>query len=314
MKILVTGCAGFIGSHVCEALLSRGDEVVGIDCFTPFYSREIKMRNLAGFRRDITFYDMDLRTANLQPLLAGVDAVLHIAGQPGVRSCWGADFSEYVGCNIMGTQRLLDAMVETAWMGRLVFTSTSAVYGNARRIPIREGDLCDPVSPYGVTKLAAEQLIRCYAEGFGVDAVILRLFTVYGPRQRPDMAVSRFIEAIRRGSDVVIYGDGTQVREFTYVSDVVGAILLALDAQTSSIPPVFNIGGGERCRVLPLAEQIAEIMGLDLSESYLPMSAGEMWSNEADTARARVELGWHPVVSMAHGLRAQVEWQCTESR
>lgn len=314
MKVLVTGCAGFIGSHVCEALVERGADVTGVDAFTPFYDVELKRRNCAGFHGRAQVYGLDLREANLDILLDSMDVVLHIAGQPGVRSCWGPDFAEYVSCNILATQRLLDAMARTRWRGRLVFTSTSSVYGKQLIGFMHEADPCEPLSPYGVTKFAAEQLIHCYREAYGLDAVILRLFSVYGPRQRPDMAVSRFIDAIHNGREVHIYGDGSQVREMTYVGDVVSAILAAARLGRTGGVPVYNVGGGTVVTVLGLAEYIARIMDKELSIVYKSTMIGEVVSNAADTSRIQADLGWRPTVGLEAGLARQMRWACTESR
>ena len=314
MKVLVTGCAGFIGSHVADALVESGADVVGVDAFTPFYDVEIKRRNCAGFRGRSQVYGMDMREANLDMLLDGVDVVLHIAGQPGVRSCWGPDFAEYVSCNTLATQRLLDAMVRTCWRGRLVFTSTSSVYGKQPNGFMHEADPCEPLSPYGVTKFAAEQLVYCYREAYKLNAVILRLFSVYGPRQRPDMAVSRFIDAIHNGREVHVYGDGSQRREMTYVSDVVSAILAAARLGRTGGVPVYNVGGGAVITVLELAERLARIMDKELRIAYRPFPVGEMRSNAADTSRIQTDLGWRPTVDLDAGLAKQVRWACTGSR
>jgi nucleoside-diphosphate-sugar epimerase len=308
MNVLVTGCAGFIGSHVTEALLADGHDVTGIDCFTPYYGMDAKLRNLAGFRNRICFYDMDVRTADLRTLLSYSDAVLHIAGQPGVRACWGADFTEYAQHNVLATQRLLDAMTKANWRGRLVFTSTSSVYGKVARIPIHESDPCEPLSPYGITKLAAEQLVKCYVQYMGLDAVVLRLFSVYGPRQRPDMAVARFIEAMRAGQEVTIYGNGMQLREMTYVGDVAGAILAAMTAKHIPRGAVYNIGGGNVTNVLDLAETVADALGMELKAKHEPEQPGEMASNIAATDRAHKVLDWWPKTQLKTGIRKQVDW------
>ena len=242
MAVLVTGAAGFVGSHLCEGLLTDGDEVIGVDAFTDYYPRARKERNLAPLLTSpgFSFLEMDLTYASLDPLLEGVDVVYHLAGQPGVRPSWGRDFEIYVRQNIQASQRLLEA-ARTSSIRKLIYASSSSVYGDAEAYPTSEHVRPQPISPYGVTKLAAEHLCELYRTNFGIPTVSLRLFTVYGPRQRPDMAFSRLVQAAVRGEEFVLFGDGEQTRDFTYVRDVVGAMR---DAAASDWCGVANIGGG----------------------------------------------------------------------
>src|SRR5450432_2607579 len=231
MRALVTGAAGFVGSHLAEALLARGDTVVGIDCFTPYYDRAAKEQNLATARAHerFEFVEDDLRTCDVGSLLSGVDAVFHQAAQAGVRLSWSDGFADYVSLNVLATQRLLEAVQQARPQARVVYASSSSVYGNQPRYPTVETDLPKPFSPYGVTKLAAEHLCGLYAENWGTHTVSLRYFTVFGPRQRPDMSIHRLCEAAVRGTSFPRYGDGSQIREFTYVDDIVRGNLLAAE-------------------------------------------------------------------------------------
>ncbi len=243
MKAVVTGAAGFIGSHICEQLLAQGAEVVGIDCFTDYYPREFKEANLAAVRPQprFTLVEARIQDADLRRLLDGATHVFHLAAQAGVRKSWGTDFRHYIECNIEATQVLLEACVK-APLDRLVYASSSSVYGDHAAIPMREDQRVQPVSPYGVTKLAAEHLCQLYQETLGVPAVSVRYFTVYGPRQRPDMAFHKFLKAAVAAEPIHLYGDGDQTRDFTFVADAVRA---TISAGTQGIPGrVYNIGGG----------------------------------------------------------------------
>jgi len=248
----VTGAAGFIGSHLAERLLAAGWEVVGVDCFTDYYPRAAKEANLEGLRGQPGFrlVEMDLNSAALGALLQGIDTVFHQAGQPGVRASWGRSFEPYLRSNILATQALLEAALHLKRpLRRFVFASSSSVYGDAPQLPVREDTLPQPISPYGVTKLAAEHLCSLYTR-LGVPAVSLRYFTVYGPRQRPDMAFHRFIRAVLEGREIEIHGDGEQTRDFTYVMDIVDANLSAAAAPAERVVGrVYNLGGGSRVTV-----------------------------------------------------------------
>ena len=306
MTVVVTGVAGFIGSHLARRLLDdTPDDVVGLDCFTEYYDPARKRSNLAGLLDDprFRFEQVDLAEDGLD-LLTGASCVYHLAGQPGVRMSWGDGFADYVRNNIVATQRLVEAMRGSA--GRIVFASSSSVYGDADRYPTPEDSLPQPSSPYGVTKLCSEQLVMAYARSFGLDARCVRYFTVYGPRQRPDMAFSRFIAAARRGEPIELYGDGEQSRDFTYVSDAVDATIRA-----GSVPDagerIFNVGGGSRATVLDVLAILGQILGKPLDVRRLPPQPGDVRDTGADLSRARQVLGWQPRVTLTEGLRAQVE-------
>ena len=309
MRVLVTGAAGFVGSTLADALLARGDSVLGVDCFTPYYSRADKEANLASARGSERFelVDADLRTAAIEPLLDGVDVVFHQAAQAGVRLSWSDGFGDYVGHNVLATQRLLEAVVAAAPRARVVYASSSSVYGNQARYPVQESDLPRPFSPYGVTKLAAEHLCALYAENWNIATVSLRYFTVYGPRQRPDMSIHRLCEAAVRGTAFPRYGDGTQVREFTNASDIVRANLLAADADVRPGTDLNIAGGGE----ITLAELIAlvgELAGTPVKVDEQPAQRGDTMRNGGAIDRARESLGWEPQVDLRDGVAAQLAW------
>jgi nucleoside-diphosphate-sugar epimerase len=305
---LVTGAAGFIGSHLCERLLTEGHAVVGVDAFFDYYSRRLKERNLAALRPhpQFRFLELDLVRAELAPNVWEADQIFHQAGQPGVRSSWGKDFDVYVDCNIRATQRLLEAAKGSSRLRRLVFASSSSVYGDTPDLPVREGSLPQPFSPYGVTKLAAEQLCGLYYANHGVPTVALRYFTVYGPRQRPDMGFNRFIQAALQDHPIVVYGDGEQTRDFTYVADAVEANWLAL--QPSVAGQIFNIGGGSRVSVNQVLRTLEEILGRPIRREHRSPQLGDVRHTWADTRRARDLLGFAPRVSLREGLASEVEW------
>ncbi len=310
MKALLTGAAGFIGSHVTSALLDLGADVTGVDCFTDYYPRAIKEANLdvnrgrAGFR----FVEAALQQAPLDALLEGRTHVFHLAAQAGVRKSWGRDFRVYTDNNIDATQRLLEACVGRA-LHRFVYASSSSVYGDAAAIPMREDALPQPVSPYGVTKLAAEQLCHLYQVNHGVPATSLRYFTVYGPRQRPDMAFNRFIRAALRQDPITLYGDGEQTRDFTFVSDAVAATIAAGDR---GVPGrVYNVGGGSRVSVNHVLEIVGRLAGRSLDVRREPVQKGDMRDTYADTSLARADLGFAPRVSLQEGLEAEYRWLST---
>ena len=307
MRVAVTGAAGFIGSHLCERLLAAGDEVVGIDCFSDYYERSLKEQNLAGSRShtDFLFKEADLVDADLQPLLDGAEVVYHLAGQPGVRPSWGDQFDRYVRDNVIATQRLLEALKGTP-IKRLVFAGSSSVYGDAEMFPTKESALPRPVSPYGVTKLAAEHLTHLYTRNFGTPAVSVRYFTVYGPRQRPDMAFSRFMKALTAGKDIEVFGDGEQTREFTYVSDAVEGTIKASTADV--VGQVFNLGGGSRATVNQVLATLEEISGIKVKRQNLPAAPGDPRHTGASINLARERLGWEPRISIREGLSQQWSW------
>jgi UDP-glucose 4-epimerase len=305
MTSVVTGAAGFIGSHLTSRLLEAGESVVGIDSFTDYYDPALKRANVAPLLAHpaFTFQELDLATDDLGPHLAEASCVYHLAAQPGVRGSWGDGFQPYVRRNIVATQRVLEAM--RGGSGRLVIASSSSVYGDAAAYPTSEDDLPQPTSPYGVTKLAAEQLGMAYHRSHGLDVRAVRYFTVYGPRQRPDMAFSRFVSAARDSRPVEVYGDGLQMRDFTYVSDAVDATIRA-----GTVPGVdgeaFNVGGGSEATVLEVLRIIGDAIGVTLEVRHLPPQAGDVRRTGARLAKAQDLLGWHPAVSLETGLRRQI--------
>jgi UDP-glucuronate 4-epimerase len=297
MRYVVTGAAGFIGSQLAEKLLDGGHEVVAVDCFTDYYDPALKEENAAGLdvvRLDLAEEDLDLD---------GVDGIFHLAGQPGVRS-FGDVFEEYVRRNLLASRRVFESAAGAGV--RVVFASSSSIYGDAERYPTPEETDPRPISPYGITKLGCEQLAHAYAQGFGLDAVVLRYFTFYGPRQRPDMALARIVEALARGSSFELYGDGFQSRSFTYVADGVGATVTAMERAPAG--SVFNVGGGEEATMREVIATLERVSGrsLDLVES--PSAAGDVRRTSADATRIERDLGWRATTSLEDGLRAQWEW------
>jgi nucleoside-diphosphate-sugar epimerase len=306
--VVVTGVAGFIGSHLAEALLERGHEVVGIDAFTPYYSPRDKRANLAQLRRRPGFWlvEDDLTRMELDAWLDGASVVFHQAAQPGVRSSWGTDFPRYVANNVLATQRLLEACLR-AGVPRLVAASSSSVYGDAPSYPTAEESVTRPVSPYGVTKLAAEHLCLAYARAAPSMAVAtLRYFTVYGPRQRPDMGFRRFLEAALEGRPIVVYGDGQQTRDFTYVADAVRANLLAMTAPIRA--DAVNVGGGRRVTLQEAIDTVGQVTGCRLRIERRPALAGDARHTGADGTRAEALLGYRPQVKLVEGLTAEAAW------
>jgi nucleoside-diphosphate-sugar epimerase len=307
MKALVTGVAGFIGSHLTELLLNHGAHVTGIDCFTDYYARSIKEANLAhnqgrpGFR----FVEARIQDADLPALLGGVTHVFHLAAQAGVRKSWGRDFRVYTEHNVDASQKLLEACVGLP-LHRFVYASSSSVYGDNVAIPMRESAVPQPVSPYGVTKLAAEQLCYLYHVNHGVPTSSLRYFTVYGPRQRPDMGFHRFITAAMAGDPIHLYGDGEQTRDFTFVGDAVAATAAAGDR---GVPGrTYNIGGGSRVSINRVLDIIGRVAGRPLDVRREPAQKGDMRDTFADTALARADLGFAPTVSLEEGIEAEYRW------
>jgi nucleoside-diphosphate-sugar epimerase len=297
MRYVVTGAAGFIGSHLAEALLADGHEVVGVDCFTDYYDPGEKERNA----RDLDVVRRDLADDALD--LVGVDGVFHLAGQPGVRS-FGETFPLYVRRNVLATQRVFDTAA--AARVRVVFASSSSVYGDAESFPTPEQAPPEPISPYGITKLACEHLARAYASAFGLDAIALRYFTVYGPRQRPDMFLRRACDALLKGSTLEIYGSGEQSRSFTFVGDAVDATVAAM----RHAPPgaVYNVGGGEEARVLDAIALLERLSGRTLALRHAPDAKGDVRRTNADVTRIRDALGWQPRTTLGDGLAAMWAW------
>ena len=307
MKALVTGAAGFIGSHLAGRLLDRGAAVVGLDCFTEYYPRALKERNVETLRgrEGFAFVEARLQDVDLDAVLEGVTHVFHLAAQAGVRRSWGRDFGVYTTHNIDATQRLLEACVGRP-IEHVVYASSSSVYGDAAAVPMREDVRVQPVSPYGVTKLAAEQLCHLYAVNHGVPTTSLRYFTVYGPRQRPDMAFNRFLRAALQGSPIQVFGDGGQTRDFTYVEDAVAATIAA--SERGEPGGVYNIGGGSRVSVLEILDIVARVTGRPLRIEHGPPQKGDMRDTWADTSRARADLGFSPAVTLEDGLTEEYRW------
>lgn len=307
MNALVTGVAGFIGSHLASALLDSGAAVTGVDCFTDYYPRALKEANLATLqgRPQFSFVDAALQRADLAALLRDKTHVFHLAAQAGVRKSWGRDFDVYTVNNVEVTQRLLEALVSVP-IERVVYASSSSVYGNDVPLPMREDARLQPLSPYGVTKLAAEHLAGLYWTNHGVPTVSLRYFTVYGPRQRPDMGFHRFISAVQRRQPVTVYGDGEQTRDFTFVSDAVSASMLA--ATRGRPGAVYNVGGGSRVTVNRVLERIGQLSGLPVTIQREAEQKGDMRHTYADTSLAKQELGFVPQVNLDEGLERQYRW------
>ena len=303
MKCLVTGCAGFIGSNLTDQLLKEGHEVIGIDCFTDYYPECIKRENIAAASENshFVFMNKDLLELTTYP---EVDVVFHLAAQAGVRASWGSDFSIYTRNNIEATQQLLEYYKDKN-LKKFVYSSSSSVYGDVP-LPMKEDMRLQPVSPYGVTKLAAEHLCYLYWKNFGLPTVSLRYFTVYGPRQRPDMAINKFVTAILNGKPITLYGDGTQTRDFTYVSDIVAANMKAADS--GSPGSVFNIGGGSRITVNELIRELEKNCNKSAKIQFVGQQKGDVKDTLADIRKAEAELGWKPRVSIQEGVRIYVQW------
>jgi nucleoside-diphosphate-sugar epimerase len=297
VRYVVTGAAGFIGSHLSEALVAQGDEVVGIDCFTDYYDPALKGENAAGLdvaRLDLAEQELDLH---------GIDGVFHLAGQPGVRS-FGDVFEEYVSRNLLASRRVFETAA--AAVVRVVFASSSSIYGEAERYPTPEDAEPRPISPYGITKLGCEQLAYAYGKEFGLDAVVLRYFTFYGPRQRPDMALARIVDALARGVTFELYGDGLQSRSFTYVADGVTATIAAMEKAPAGA--VYNVGGGQEATMRDAIATLEAISGRNLDVVERSAAAGDVRRTSADASRIERDLGWRATTSLDDGLRAQWEW------
>ena len=308
-QCLVTGAAGFVGSQLCEALLTRGHAVVGLDTFIPYYPRVIKEANLALARQQagFRFHEADLRTADLAPLLAGCDVIFHLAAMPGLAKSW-TDFALYDTCNILATQRLL-AAAQAAANGHFIYVSTSSVYG--REATQAETAPLQPFSPYGITKLAAENLCRAYAANFGLPVTILRYFSVYGPRQRPDMGYHKLIRGLLHDEPFTVFGDGEQTRSNTFVADAVDATILAFERRAVALGETFNVGGGEIVSLNRVIRLLEEITGRSARLARQPPRPGDQTHTSANIEKAQRLLGYHPGTRLADGLRAQVAWQMT---
>jgi nucleoside-diphosphate-sugar epimerase len=297
MRYLVTGAAGFIGSHLLRALLDRGHDASGWDAYTDYYEPSLKEENARG----LPVERVDLAEGPLD--LDGVDGVFHLAGQPGVRS-FGDVFPVYVRRNILASQRLFEAAAAAG--ARIVLASSSSIYGDAEAYPTPESAVPQPLSPYGITKLACEHLAHAYALEFGLDAVVLRYFTIFGPRQRPDMALARMISCLADGRPFELFGDGTQSRSFTFVDDAVDATITAMERAPAGA--TYNVGGGDEVSMLEALETLAGVAGRRLEVVRSAKREGDARRTAADTARIRADLGWEPRTSFAEGLAAQWRW------
>ena len=307
MNVVVTGVAGFIGSHLAEALTAQGENVIGVDSFIDYYPREIKQKNLESLARSPRFalIEAPLQEMELEPLLARVDVVYHLAAQAGVRASWGKEFSVYTDNNILATQRLLEAVVKEP-VKAFVYASSSSVYGDAAELPMQESVPLHPLSPYGVSKLAVEKLCYLYSVNHSVPTMGLRYFTVYGPRQRPDMAFHRLFRNALDGEEFHLFGDGQQTRDFTYVSDAVEGTLAA--AQRGRPGRVYNIGGGSRVSLLEVIEEIEKLTGTKFRLRPEPNQKGDMRDTYADTTAARNDFGYQPKVRLRDGLKEEWKW------
>lgn len=308
---IVTGAAGFIGSHLAEFLLKKGERVIGIDDLNDYYNPNLKRRNLASLQDypNFSFLEANIQDLDWPSLLVGVEVIYHQAAQAGVRSSWGENFRQYTERNINATQVILEAAkgAKSKALQRLVFASTSSVYGDAETLPTPESICPQPVSPYGITKLAAERMCQLYWQNFQVPVTMLRYFSAYGPRQRPDMGFHKFFKAALQGEEIPIYGDGQQTRDFTFVSDLVAANLAAA-ATPAAVGEVFNIGGGSRVVLAEVLTKIEAIVGHPLQRQYLESARGDARHTAADITKAQKILNYQPQVSLEEGLLREWEW------
>lgn len=307
-RALVTGAAGFVGSHLALQAAENGYDVIAVDSLTPYYDTRLKKEGAeALLDSGIEFVEADLRELSLPELLSEVDVIFHQAGQPGVRSSWANGFDDYIDANVKLTQQLLEASREVD-LRRFVYASSSSVYGHSQTYPVKEDDPTRPFSPYGVTKLAAEHLCSLYAANWGLPTVSLRYFTVYGPRQRPDMAFHRLIDAVLRSEPFPLMGDGNQVRDFTYVNDVVKANLLAAERDLEP-GRVFNIAGGSTTTLWEVIQMVEEVTGVEVPLQRLPAQPGDVRKTSGSIERARAQLGWSPDTDLRTGIERQFSWQ-----
>lgn len=306
---IVTGVAGFIGSHLAEALINQGEEVIGIDQFNNYYDPQLKQNNIVNLKQNSSFtlIQADIQDLDWQQLLKSVDVVYHQAAQAGVRASWGQGFPDYTSRNINATQVILEAAKQVKSLKRIIYASSSSIYGDAVTMPTPETFCPLPVSPYGITKLAGESLCRLYQQNFGVPTTALRYFTVYGPRQRPDMAFHKFFKAAINQESIPIFGDGQQTRDYTYVSDIVAANLAAA-RNPKAVGEVFNIGGGSRITLIELLKMIETVIDQPIKRNYLSQAVGDARHTSADITKAQQILGYNPQVSLQAGLTMEWEW------
>lgn len=306
---IVTGAAGFIGSHLVEALLNQGQQVIGIDQFSNYYDPALKYKNISQFENHAGFklIEGDIQSLDWATLLVDVEVIYHQAAQPGVRASWGQSFRVYTEQNINATQVLLEAAKDALSLKRLVFASSSSVYGDAETLPTHESICPQPVSPYGITKLAAERMCGLYYKNFGVPFTALRYFTVYGPRQRPDMAFHKFFKSVLLKQAIPIYGDGQQTRDYTFVSDAIAANLAAA-TEPKAVGEIFNIGGGSRVVLTEVIDTMEKVIGQPIRRDYIENALGDARHTAADVSKARKLLGYQPQVTLIDGLTQEWQW------
>ena len=312
MRAVVTGAAGFIGSQICERLIKEKFLVTGLDCFTGYYPKKTKQNNLRALHKEknFTFLEANILKVDLKKMLANTDYIFHFAAQTGVRSSWGRDFKSYADNNILGVQRLLEAVKENGRLKKIIFASSSSVYGDAKDLPVKEITAASPVSPYGVTKLAAEKLFYLYGKSHNIPYIILRFFTVYGPRQRPDMAFNIFISKMLAGEKLPVFAGGKSTRDFTYVEDIINCCLLA--AKSSHTGEVFNAGGGNRINLLEVIKKLEKFTGKKAKLNLARAQLGDVKDTWADISKAKRLLGYKPVFEIDFGLKKEVVWLIKE--
>ena len=307
MNYLVTGAAGFIGSHLCKKLLLNGAHILAVDGFTDFYPRWLKEKNIQSLAKHSHFelISSDLLDMDLSKIMEKIDVVFHFAAQPGVRASWGSDFSIYTKNNIDVTQRLLEA-AKTSTIKKFIYASSSSVYGLSPQLPMSETNMLYPYSPYGVTKLAAENLCFLYHKNYGIPCVSLRFFTVYGPGQRPDMAFHRFFKAIAQNREIIIFGDGQQTRDFTFVDDIIRANLSSIESGKSG--ETYNLGGGTQKKLADILPVVEEISQSKVKIRYVEREKGDVRHTFADIQKAKKDLNYSPQVTLEDGLKLEWEW------
>ena len=307
MKILVTGAAGFIGSHLCKKLIGENAHIVAVDAFTDYYARGLKENNIRPLlaHKNFELIAQDLLELDLNAILGDIDIVFHFAAQPGVRSSWGADFSIYTKNNIDGTQRLLEA-AKTSSIKKFIYASSSSVYGMSPQLPMTETSTLHPYSPYGVTKLAAENLCHLYHKNYGTPCVSLRFFTVYGPGQRPDMAFHKFLKSIDDDKEITVFGDGQQTRDFTFIDDIINANLSSIE--NGKAGETYNLGGGTQRKLADIFPVLEEICGKKVKIRNIGGQKGDVRHTFADIQKAKDDLNYSPEVKLEEGLRFEWEW------